>query len=134
MRLILVPILVVGALGCEGSFLNDNPSSSIENPWNGRWVGRYESSLGLFSCPARGTLEFRLEAGEMSGRADADGATHEAEGRLNGAGVIQNGFLKEGARAVATLTGTFGAKTAAGRWVGETCEGVWTVWRFKQPG
>ncbi|MFT6580081.1 MAG: hypothetical protein ACJAU6_000508 [Alphaproteobacteria bacterium] len=128
-----VVVLAVGVLGCEGAFLNENTASSIESPWNGRWVGRYESSLGLFSCPARGTLEFHLVAGKMTGRAAADGATHEVEGRINGAGVIHNGFLKDGARTVATLTGTFGAKTAAGRWVGEICEGVWTVWRFKQP-
>ena len=130
-RACIVSILALGILGCEGALLNDSARSFLgQGQWDGHWVGRFESSLGLFSCPTRGTMEFRLANGVVLGAAETEGVRNVLEGYMGEDGVVQNGFMKNGARAVATLTGTFGAKRAAGRWIGEVCEGTWTVWKL----
>jgi hypothetical protein len=134
-RACVVSVLALGVLGCEGSLFNDGARALMgHGQWDGRWVGRFESSLGLFSCPTRGTMEFRLANGVVSGTAAAEGVGNALEGYMGADGAVLKGFMKNGARAVATLTGTFGEKSAAGRWVGEVCEGTWTVWKLNRPG
>ena len=126
-------VLALGVLGCEGALLNDSARSLLgQGQWDGPWVGRFESSLGLFSCPTRGTVQFRLANGVVSGVAETEGVRNTLEGYMGEDGAIQKGFMKNGARAVATLTGTFAEKSAAGRWIGEVCEGTWTVWKLNR--
>ena len=131
MRIFAVFMLALGVMGCEGVLFGDERRTG-DPRWDGRWVGRFESSLGVFSCPVRGTLELRLAEGVMSGAAEAKGVRHTVEGYIGAEGSIRDGFMKDGVWAVTTLTGTFGKKSAAGRWVGEVCEGNWTVWRFNR--
>lgn len=132
MRAFAVVMLTLGVLGCEGGLFGGRTDGYRH--WDGRWVGRFESSFGLFSCPTRGTLDLRISDGVMSGAAEADGVRRTVEGHMGAKGSIRDGFMKDGARAVATLTGTFGEKSAAGRWTGEICEGTWAVWRFNRAG
>ncbi len=133
MRRFVVVMLVFGVLGCEGAFFGDERRTG-DPRWDGRWVGRFDSSLGLLSCPTRGTLDLWLVEGVVSGAAGAKGVRNTVEGFIGAEGSIRDGFLKDGVRVVATMTETFGEKSAAGRWVGAVCEGTWTVWRLNRSG
>jgi len=117
--------LVMLAAGCAGG--DPQPGASA---WNGRWVGYFESSVGPLGCPPRGVMDVRVESGRMSGDAQGDAYTIAITGAVGATGEIADGVFRRGGRAAAIMTGTFAAQSAAGRWQGALCEGVWSLRRF----
>ena len=99
---------------------------------DGRWVGYFESSLGVLGCPARGLMEIEIENGWIVGDAEGNGFTISVNGALAADGAIRDGIFWRDDRAAAIVTGTFLGEGAAGRWQGASCEGIWTLRRIPQ--
>lgn len=109
----------------------------VEGPlvsqWDGRWVGHFESSLGLLGCPSRGVLDARIEHGVMAGGGNAGPVIIAIRGSVTPTGEIVDGVFARDGLAAAVMAGTFTSSGAAGRWQGTTCEGNWSLQRFS-PG
>jgi hypothetical protein len=95
----------------------------------GRWVGHYESSLGPLGCPSRGVMEVAIKGGKIVGEARGDTFVMTVSGELGPSGEVREGLFRRDTRAAAIVTGTFANKSAAGRWQGASCEGVWSLRR-----
>lgn len=97
--------------------------------YSGRWVGFFESSLGLLGCPTRGPMLVTVAKGKIDGDAEAESFAISISGTVGPDGAIRDGVFRRDARAAAVVTGTFLDKEAAGRWQGASCEGVWSLRR-----
>ncbi len=97
-----------------------------------RWVGYFESSLGLLGCPARGPMTVEVEKDTITGDAQAGGFVMSVSGKLGSNGAVLDGVFRRDTRAAAIMTGTFLDKDAAGRWQGASCEGVWSLRRLAE--
>lgn len=95
----------------------------------GRWLGYFESSLGLLGCPTRGPMTVAVSKGAITGDAQTGGFVMTISGTLGPNGAIVDGVFRRDARAAAIVTGTFLENEAAGRWQGASCEGVWSLRR-----
>jgi len=113
--------------GCAPAGDGTAPGAGLRD---GRWVGRFQSSLGVLGCPTRGTMEVQIRAGRFTGAARAPGVTMTVSGALAASGEIVDGVFFRDGRAAALMTGTFAADAAAGRWQGASCEGVWSLRKF----
>lgn len=111
--------------GCVADVPPPDPAAAFA----GRWVGFYESSLGILGCPARGPLDVTVESGAVRGNAQADSFVMTLDGALGPDGALRDGVFRRDGRAAAIVTGTFADSAAAGRWQGASCEGVWTLRR-----
>lgn len=118
-------MLVLLVAGCAGG----TPPLGA-GPWDGRWVGYFESSVGPLGCPPRGIMDIRIESGRLSGDAHGASVAITVTGAVGETGEIEDGVFRRDNRAAAIMTGTFAAKSAAGRWQGVSCEGVWSLRRF----
>lgn len=118
-------MLVLLMAGCAGG--TPPPGAG---PWDGRWVGYFESSIGPLGCPPRGIMDIWIESGRLSGDAHGDGVVIAVTGAVGETGEIEDGVFRRDNRAAAIMTGTFAVKSAAGRWQGASCEGVWSLRRF----
>lgn len=107
----------------------DTPSSGPAAAQQARWVGFFESSLGLLGCPARGPMAVEIENGQIAGDAQADGFVMGITGKVGPNGAVVDGVFRRDQRAAAIMTGTFLESEAAGRWQGAACEGVWSLRR-----
>ena len=76
-------------------------------------------------------MDVAVEAGRLSGGAHGENVAIVATGAVGETGEIADGVFWRDERAVAIMTGTFGASGAAGRWQGSSCEGVWSLQRFR---
>jgi len=94
-----------------------------------RWIGVFESSLGLLGCPARGPMTIEVVKEAISGEAQAEGFIMSVSGKLGQNGAVLDGVFRRDKRAAAIFTGTFLERDAAGRWQGASCEGVWSLRR-----
>ena len=97
--------------------------------FNGRWVGFFESSLGLLGCPTRGPMLVMVENGVIDGDAEAESFAISISGTVGPDGAILDGVFRRDSRAAAVVTGTFLENEAAGRWQGASCEGLWSLRR-----
>lgn len=102
----------------------------VSEQWDGRWVGHFESSIGLLGCPSRGVLDARIEKGVIAGSGSAGPIFIVLRGSVSPSGEILDGIFVRDGLAVAVMAGTFAGPTAAGRWQAATCEGTWTMQRF----
>lgn len=75
-------------------------------------------------------MELTVARGELSGVVQTEGAFQTVQGFVASSGQVQESVFMAGIRAAAVMSGSFGDKSASGRWVGETCEGTWQLWRF----
>ncbi len=100
--------------------------------WRGRWVGFFESSLGLLGCPSRGPLELEVKDRTIAGEAQGNGFVMSLSGTLDGNGAVRNGIFFRDRSAAAIVTGTFLENNAAGRWQGASCEGIWSLRRISR--
>ncbi|MEX2617568.1 MAG: hypothetical protein WD767_15880 [Alphaproteobacteria bacterium] len=98
--------------------------------WDGRWVGHFESSLGLLGCPARTVLDITVNEGRMAGGGSTRAMTISLSGTISPTGEIREGVFNRDGKAAAVMAGTFTPREAAGRWQGSTCEGTWRLQRF----
>ena len=76
-------------------------------------------------------MDIVIEAGSLSGRARGNNFVIVVSGAVGDSGEIKDGVFRRDGRAVAIMTGTFGANNAAGRWQGAACEGLWSLQRFR---
>lgn len=76
-------------------------------------------------------MDIAIKAGRLSGRAHGDNFVIAVSGAVRDSGEIEDGVFRRDGRAVAIMTGTFGANNAAGRWQGAACEGLWSLQRFR---
>jgi len=120
-------LLAAGLL--SGCAADPPPPRSLSD---GRWVGYFESSLGLLGCPARGPLEVLIESGAVAGEALGKDFAMTVSGKIGLDGALSDGLFRRDDRAAAIVTGTFLDKDAAGRWQGASCEGIWVLRRFSQ--
>jgi len=104
----------------------------VATQWDGRWVGHFESSLGLLGCPSRGVLDLRIENGVMAGGGNAGPVVIAIRGGGTATGEITNRAFGRDGLAAAVMAGTFTRSDAAGRCQGTTCEGNWSLQRFSQ--
>lgn len=112
--------------GCAAEPSKPKPGAELD----GRWVGYFESSLGVLGCPARGPMAVEVENGWIFGDAEGSGFTMSVTGALATNGAIRDGVFRRDDRAAAIVTGTFLNDAAAGRWQGASCEGIWTLRRI----
>ena len=110
----------------------DAPPSDPASTTRERWVGYFESSLGVLGCPGRGPMTVIAENGAISGEAQAGGFDMLISGVLGPNGALRDGVFRRDAQAAAIVTGTFLEDAAAGRWQGASCEGVWALRRIRQ--
>lgn len=106
------------------------PSGQQATRWDGRWVGHFESSLGLLGCPSRSVLDIRIEQGRMAGGGSTASLTVDVSGAVAPSGEIRDGLFRREGRAAAVMAGTFTPTEAAGRWQGSDCEGTWRLQPF----
>lgn len=127
MRGLLLLGIFVLSWGCS-----EIPEAKVTVPstFDGRWVGRYSSSIGLITCPSQGLMELSVRSGEIMGVLQTEGAFQTIQGFVTTAGAVRDTVFVDRTRAVAEMTGSFGEKGASGRWIGPTCEGTWQIWRF----
>ncbi len=122
----VIGLLLCGALfACAGGTPGHRAS-----PWDGRWVGHFESSLGLLGCPSRSVLDLGIEEGRMTGGASAGSMIISLSGTVSQTGEIREGLFIRDGLAAAVMAGTFTQDDAAGRWQGSSCEGTWRLQRF----
>jgi len=114
--------------GCAG----EQPPPLAKSAWDGRWVGYFEASIGPLGCPARGVMDVRIDFGRLSGDAHSNAVVIVVTGAVGTAGEIKDGVFRRDNRAAAIMTGTFNARSAAGRWQGAVCEGIWSLRRLYQ--
>ena len=107
----------------------DVPTSHPATAFNGRWVGFFESSLGLLGCPTRAPMLVIFAQGRIDGDAEAESFAMSVGGVVEPDGAIRDGVFRRDARAAAIMTGTFLDNGAAGRWQRASCEGVWSLRR-----
>lgn len=120
-------VLLFGSVlsACAGGL-----SGQVASQWEGRWVGHFESSLGLLGCPSRSVLDVTISDGRMTGGGSTAAMTIALSGTVLPSGEIRDGlFIREG-MAAAVMAGTFTPTEAAGRWQGSACEGTWRLRRF----
>ena len=122
--LVLLVLLVAGCAAQNAAVVEDDA-------WDGRWVGYFGSSVGPLGCPLRGVMDVAVEAGRLSGGAHGENFVIVVTGAVGETGAIEDGVFRRDNRAVAIMTGTFGASSAAGRWQGASCEGIWSLQRFR---
>jgi hypothetical protein len=122
---------VAGLLLCGGlSACAAEPPGPAPTKWDGRWVGHFESSIGLLGCPTRGVLDAQIEKGVMAGGGSSGPILIAIRGTVTPAGEVVDGIFVRDGLAAAVMAGTFTGTTSAGRWQGTTCEGSWTMQRF----
>jgi hypothetical protein len=129
-RRFVVGIVITIALlaGCAAEPTKPKHITGLDD----RWVGYFESSLGVLGCPARGPMEVEIENGRIAGDAIGNGFTMSVNGVLAANGAIKDGLFRRDDRAAAIVTGTFLNDDAAGRWQGASCEGLWTLRRIRK--
>ena len=98
--------------------------------WDGRWVGHFESSLGLLGCPTRSVLDITVDKGRLAGGGSTGAVTISLSGTVSPTGGIREGGFNREGKAAAVMAGTVTPTEAAGRWAGNTCEGTWRLQRF----
>lgn len=106
------------------------PERPGPSQWDGRWVGHFESSLGLLGCPSRGVLDTQIVNGVMAGGGNAGPVVIAVRGSVAPDGEVIDGVFARDGLAAAVMAGTFRLSGAAGRWQGTTCEGNWSLQRF----
>lgn len=123
-----IATIIAILIGCTAEPSKPKPGAGLD----GRWVGYFESSLGVLGCPARGLMAVEVENGWVVGDAEGSGFTMSVTGALAANGAIQDGVFRRDDRAAAIVTGTFLNDDAAGRWQGASCEGIWTLRRIPE--
>lgn len=124
-RIATVSLIAAMLVGCA-----DRPTSQQSDiASNGRWVGFFESSLGPLGCPGRSVMEVTVEDRLIVGDAQGNGFVMSVIGTLGDDGSVQDGVFRRDNKAAAIVTGTFLKDTAAGRWQGASCEGIWSLRR-----
>jgi len=122
----VIVLLIASALSaCAGGL----PRQEVSR-WDGRWVGHFESSLGLLGCPSRSVLDITIDDGRMAGGGSKGALTIELSGTVAPSGEIREGLFRREGLAAAVMAGTFTRTEAAGRWQGSACEGTWRLQRF----
>ncbi len=74
-------------------------------------------------------MEVTIEGGRIVGEAHGGAFVMAVSGELGPSGELRDGLFRRDTRAAAIVTGTFANKSAAGRWQGASCEGVWSLRR-----
>ncbi len=96
-----VGLLVCGLLSACAGMLPGHETT----PWDGRWVGHFESSLGLLGCPSRSVLDLQIDAGRMTGGASTGAMVISLSGAVTQSGEVREGlFIRDGTPAAGRAT------------------------------